>query len=240
MPKITETQVEMAYLVSKQVFVGKLKRAEGILLLASQYKLNKASAGDFINCFKCMAEGRLFQRAMSHKAMNYFLSNLSNDFSSDIFENSLNALEKHIDYYEAHYNTNAISMRKVLYQHRALISDNITIESVIDQFNNDVEKSLTLPSEQRAKYINIGDSRPKKMIVSTKIYQRNPHIVAERLTIANGVCERCKIEAPFLRAKDGSPYLEVHHMKRLSEGGLDTLSNTVALCPNCHRELHFG
>ncbi|MCG0031085.1 HNH endonuclease [Vibrio parahaemolyticus] len=23
-------------------------------------------------------------------------------------------------------------------------------------------------------------------------------------------------------------------------GGLDILENTVALCPNCHRELHFG
>lgn len=240
MGKITEAQVEIAYLVSKQVFAGQIKRAEGASLLANDYNLNKASAGDFINCFKCMAEGRLFQRAMSHKAMDYFLTNISSDFSSDIFENSLNALEKHIDYSEEQYNTNALSMRKILNKHRITKSSNTTIEFVVDQFNSDVDKSLTLSSAQRTHYINSGDSKPKQMVVSTKIYQRNPHVVAERLTIANGVCERCEMKAPFLRARDGTPYLEVHHIKPLSEGGLDTLANTVALCPNCHRELHFG
>lgn len=179
MAKITETQVEMAYLVSKQVFAGKFKRSEGASLLATEYKLNRASAGDFINCFKCMAEGRLFQRAMSHKAMDYFLTNISSDFSRDIFENSLHALEKHIDYWEAQYNTNALSMRKVLNKHRDVKSDNITIEFLFEQFDNDVNKSLTLSTAQRAHYINSGDSKPKQTIVRTKIYQRNPHVVVE-------------------------------------------------------------
>ncbi|HGS4683979.1 TPA: HNH endonuclease [Vibrio parahaemolyticus] len=240
MGKITEAQVEMAYLVSKQVFAGKTKRGDGATLLATEYKLNKASAGDFINCFKCMTEGRLFQRAMSHKAMDYFLTNITKDFSRKILENSLNALEKHIDYWEEQYSTNAISMRKVLNKHRTIQSGNTTMELVFEQFNSDVDRSLTLSSVQRAHYINFGDSKPKQMVVSAKIYQRNPHVVAERLTIANGVCERCKMKAPFFRAKDGTPYLEVHHIERLSEGGVDILENTVALCPNCHRELHFG
>lgn len=26
----------------------------------------------------------------------------------------------------------------------------------------------------------------------------------------------------------------------MSEGGSDTIGNTVALCPNCHRKLHHG
>jgi len=46
--------------------------------------------------------------------------------------------------------------------------------------------------------------------------------------------------APFLRKKDQSPYLEVHHMIQLADGGEDTTENAVALCPNCHRQLHFG
>ena len=29
-------------------------------------------------------------------------------------------------------------------------------------------------------------------------------------------------------------------MKRLSDGGSDTVTNVVALCPNCHREIHYG
>jgi len=26
----------------------------------------------------------------------------------------------------------------------------------------------------------------------------------------------------------------------LSEGGEDTLENAIALCPNCHRKMHYG
>ena len=36
------------------------------------------------------------------------------------------------------------------------------------------------------------------------------------------------------------PFLEVHHVKRLAKGGADVPSNTVALCPNCHRAAHYG
>ncbi|MEZ9896613.1 HNH endonuclease [Vibrio breoganii] len=76
--------------------------------------------------------------------------------------------------------------------------------------------------------------------VETKIYSRSPEIVAETLIRANGICEECGCDAPFKRKSDNTPYLEVHHVKLLSEGGLDLLSNTKALCPNCHRKAHFG
>jgi len=32
----------------------------------------------------------------------------------------------------------------------------------------------------------------------------------------------------------------VHHKKTLALGGEDTVDNSLALCPNCHREMHFG
>jgi len=57
---------------------------------------------------------------------------------------------------------------------------------------------------------------------------------------AKGICEKCNRKAPFLRDKDNSPYLEIHHKLPLSEGGEDTLDNVVALCPNCHRQAHYG
>lgn len=57
---------------------------------------------------------------------------------------------------------------------------------------------------------------------------------------ANGVCEQCGDKAPFIRRSDNIPYLEVHHKVMLSEGGEDTVVNAHALCPNCHREVHYG
>lgn len=71
------------------------------------------------------------------------------------------------------------------------------------------------------------------------MYQRSPIVAAYVLQRANGQCERCTLPAPFVR-KDGSPFLEVHHIEPLAEGGGDNIFNTVAICPNCHRFLHYG
>jgi 5-methylcytosine-specific restriction enzyme A len=55
--------------------------------------------------------------------------------------------------------------------------------------------------------------------------------------MANGICQLCEEEAPFLD-NTGVPYLETHHVQWLSRNGPDTLGNTVALCPNCHAKVH--
>jgi 5-methylcytosine-specific restriction protein A len=56
---------------------------------------------------------------------------------------------------------------------------------------------------------------------------------------ASGTCEGCGVQAPFL-SEDGSPFLEVHHLVRLADDGPDTPENVAALCPNCHRRVHYG
>ncbi|MGY5956486.1 Type IV methyl-directed restriction enzyme EcoKMcrA [Kosakonia sp. BK9b] len=72
-----------------------------------------------------------------------------------------------------------------------------------------------------------------------KVYVRDPAVKAWILQQSNGICENCSEEAPFY-LNDGSPYLEVHHVIPLSSAGADTTSNCVALCPNCHRALHYS
>lgn len=55
---------------------------------------------------------------------------------------------------------------------------------------------------------------------------------------ANGLCQLCGKPAPFY-SKNGSPYLECHHIVWMSRNGADEPSNAVALCPNCHRKMHI-
>lgn len=71
----------------------------------------------------------------------------------------------------------------------------------------------------------------------TTIYERNAYVSEYAKRRANGICQLCEREAPF-KNKDGELYLETHHVEWLSKGGTDTLDNTVALCPNCHRKMH--
>ena len=78
-----------------------------------------------------------------------------------------------------------------------------------------------------------------KTASARNIYQRSRDVRNYVLARAAGNCEGCKIPAPFIR-KDGSPYLEPHHIRRVSDGGPDNPSFVIALCPNCHRRVHVG
>ena len=85
----------------------------------------------------------------------------------------------------------------------------------------------------------LGTQEPAQRYASTMSYVRDPQVKAWVLVTAAAQCECCDEQAPFITAT-GEPFLEVHHLRTLAEGGSDTVGNTVALCPNCHRELHYG
>lgn len=68
---------------------------------------------------------------------------------------------------------------------------------------------------------------------------RNEVVREFALQMADGVCQGCGEDAPFYTEND-EPFLEVHHLHRVSDGGLDDPENVIAICPNCHREVHYG
>lgn len=72
---------------------------------------------------------------------------------------------------------------------------------------------------------------------TVKQYVRNEYVVEYAKRLANGICQLCDQPAPF-KDKKGVPYLETHHIVWLAKGGEDTIFNTVALCPNCHKRMH--
>ena len=90
------------------------------------------------------------------------------------------------------------------------------------------------------KIIPKGNRKPRKIERSSpEIIERDPKVKAWVLQNAEGKCENCGNDSPFNKL-NGKPYLEVHHLKQLANQGSDTVENTVALCPNCHKEFHFG
>lgn len=84
-------------------------------------------------------------------------------------------------------------------------------------------------------------STPKQTTVKEKIQsirERSEAIKKYAKKRAAGVCEGCNKAAPF-ETKTG-PYLEVHHLTRLADGGTDLPQNVIALCPTCHRRAHHA
>lgn len=108
-------------------------------------------------------------------------------------------------------------------------------------FEEEVNKSKRDTRENRLERLcKVESTKPEMYLITTAKFKRNPDVVAEVLLRANGKCEKCKNDAPFIRKSDNTPYLEVHHKLSLSEGGEDTVGNCIAVCPNCHRKLHYG
>lgn len=109
-----------------------------------------------------------------------------------------------------------------------------------DTLEESVDKARKDSKASRQARLAIAQQRPDTIQVTSVAYIRNADVIVEVLERASGICEKCSKDAPFKRKKDGTPYLEVHHRIPLSEGGLDTVENAIAICPNCHRELHYG
>ncbi|WPB58734.1 HNH endonuclease signature motif containing protein [Xylophilus sp. GOD-11R] len=107
------------------------------------------------------------------------------------------------------------------------------------EFSLAVQKSKSDRSERLKRLLGAGKI-PEKITVTTTVYRRNPDVVAEVLDRAGGKCGYCNQRAPFVRSSTGEPYLEVHHVQRLADGGEDSVENAIAACPNCHREKHYG
>jgi len=107
-------------------------------------------------------------------------------------------------------------------------------------FYNDVSRSLQDSHSSRQARLATASKIPERISTTSTSFRRNPDVVAEVLLRAEGKCENCLQPAPFARASDGTPYLEVHHRVMLAAGGEDAVINAIALCPNCHRAAHYA
>ena len=115
-----------------------------------------------------------------------------------------------------------------------------TILEIETELQEKVKQAKKLSRKKRQEILAKSNPKPTKTTVRQTVFNRNQYVIAEVLDRAKGICERCKKSAPFIRDNDNSPYLEVHHKTPLAEGGDDTVENAIALCPNCHRQAHYG
>lgn len=79
---------------------------------------------------------------------------------------------------------------------------------------------------------------PETYEVHGATFRRNAAVRALILSRSQGACEYCH-ELGF-EMDSGERYLETHHILPLSEGGPDEQSNMIALCPEIHRQAHYG
>ncbi len=85
---------------------------------------------------------------------------------------------------------------------------------------------------------DLGSDAPDRAKSEGWSYPRDPGVRNAVILRARGRCEYCD-ELGFLK-KNGSRYLEAHHIIALANEGADRITNVIALCPSDHRRAHFG
>lgn len=105
---------------------------------------------------------------------------------------------------------------------------------------NELEKRAQTVSNKNEEIaiqlIKNGEFSASYRTTKNKEYIRDAAISAYIKELAQGICQLCEQPAPF--KKEGKPFLHSHHIEYLSNGGLDTIENCIAVCPNCHARIH--
>ena len=110
-------------------------------------------------------------------------------------------------------------------ERKVIVFELIPINSLI----RDVDISSNLSLKELKDRLSVDILPESKYSVRFQIYyQRSQNIKAYALKRADGICEGCKSPAPF-KTKKNQPFLEVHHLFRLSDGGPDHIDAVIAL-----------
>lgn len=118
------------------------------------------------------------------------------------------------------------------------------LSNLEDLDNNESENEESLCSQinidllrDRASNIN---TRPNQESRTINSYPRNSILRAYIKERSNYSCEMPNCDYVGFEKENGQKYIEVHHVEPLFEGGEDSMQNTAALCPTCHRKLHYA
>lgn len=115
-------------------------------------------------------------------------------------------------------------------------------QTPVDSSGNEVRRSWYWEAplhEVRAAALEHQQKEMKPQQARRNVYHRIEAVRVYVLRRANGCCEGCGQPAPFKRP-DGQPYLELHHTRRISDGGPDHPQWVIAVCPTCHRRAHYA
>jgi hypothetical protein len=141
--RVTEAQYVAACDIAAQVYRNQLKAAEGARLLAEKHGVNINSARDFIDDYRHLARGEVFQRAMSGAAMKHFMEQVAINEGPLGRANAIKSLQAHINYYEQGGNTTHM-MRSVLSEFRAQVSGS-EVDAVVESAVSDVDAAINPP-----------------------------------------------------------------------------------------------
>jgi predicted HNH restriction endonuclease len=140
--------------------------------------------------------------------------------------------------FEAFSSDNHHAQAKVRQQLQFLREDDIL--TFLDRRGSYTLKGVLLRGElEDDKAAEVSKAEPAKREYLIETYARNQGWVTEAKNRFGVYCLCAGCQNTFLKP-DGEPYIEVHHIIPLSDGGEDSLWNLAVLCAHHHRLAHFA
>lgn len=233
---------------AERVLQGHLTASQAGQSIAQTCQENASSAEKFVRIYGDLRQGRAYTIHMSLRHTQQMLEFIAVHHHDQGLALALQAMGAHLAHMHQHgkpqhqlHTLHAQFAARLAKPTPTAAPQAVPVyaEQLASDFAQRVRKARQDSAQARQQRLALAPALLPTETVLVTIRPRNPDVVAERLAQAKGHCDQCQQPAPFSR-KDGTPYLEVHHVQPLAEGGSDTLENTVALCPTCHRYAHFG
>ncbi|MBX8812751.1 HNH endonuclease [Ochrobactrum sp. MR34] len=186
--------------------------------------------------FEYFGEGQVGDMQM-HKGNAAIANHSMNGKSLLLFTKTKHGLRFEDEFiYESHHIEDAPDREKNI--RKAIVFELRPIGNVLETVDHE-DVLISDLDKLREKAFASANFTPGKKSVSTTVFERSRDVRDYVVARAKGHCEGCTAPAPFKRA-NGVPYLEPHHIRRLTDGGPDDPRHVIALCPNCHRRVHSG
>lgn len=163
-----------------------------------------------------------------------------------IFQNIITADNKDLEKYEWHFKDKTKkNWSNFFVQYGITEIDESDYKFLLDLGTDGIHFTSTLDSQKNiikdyeSVYVDV---EGKKQLVYSYKYERNSRLRAEALKIHGCSCYACGFNFYKKYGDIGKDFIEIHHIKPLSETSGEVLINPkfdlIPLCANCHRMIH--
>lgn len=226
MQTIDTSLIESAYEISKAFYDQRLTRQEAINKLHEQ-GMNEGSAFIYLLVYRYLIEGQSFTRTLSAESFDYFLGKILSDFGMDQLYLSLNALEKHIEYFETKKNFKMGLVGGIYRKYLDLYDQSIPNDVV-----EDIDE-LAFPEGKEKYRLHKYKERNGEVVRLAK----ERHLERDQKLS----CQICNFSFTDMYGDLGIGFIEAHHINPISEikeEAFISIEDFALVCSNCHRMLH--
>jgi 5-methylcytosine-specific restriction protein A len=222
--KVAESGVTKAYEFAKLVYTGALKRGEAVHQLETYHGLNRNTAGDLLQNYKCFVDGTRYTRCNNSFTTEYYLSRIKDELGEVGLTRAVSAVSQHIDYFESLGKGKLREIRKIRDKYSAMLHP---------------EDMAVYPDDLPAA-TSYEEGTAKQVYVN--VYERNKEARAACLKHYGYNCTVCGFNFEKKYGEAGRGRIHVHHLVEISTiknaYKIDPVKDLRPVCPNCHMMIH--